>query len=77
MINMLFSEIRPNPETFQPEVHFAASIPLTLYSLSTSETQGLTEAEIYEKLGREIAKKSFAMAAEKPRDIIDELREKQ
>jgi hypothetical protein len=76
MIDMLFAEIRPNPKTFQPEVHFAASIPLVMYGTSTKETEGLTEAEIFEKLGREIVKKSFAMAAEKPKDILSEIRNK-
>ena len=64
MINILSAEVKPNSETFQPEVHFAASIPLTLYGTSTKDTEGLTEAEIFEKLGREIVKKSFAMATE-------------
>lgn len=65
MIKILAAEIKSNPETFQPEVQFTASIPLTLYVTSTKETEGLTEAEIYEKLGRELVKKSFAMAKEK------------
>jgi hypothetical protein len=61
MIKVYSAKIQPNEKTFRPEVLFTASIPLVKLGSHIPETEGLTEDEIMQKLGRIMLEQVFAV----------------
>ena len=51
MINVHHTETKINPDTFQPEIYFTASMPLIL----ASHAEKLPAEQMYENLGRSLA----------------------
>lgn len=58
MIKIHAAEIQLS-NTFEPEVVFTASFPLVRHGSNIPETEGLTEQEIFQKLGKLMVEQVF------------------
>jgi hypothetical protein len=65
VIKVQSAEVKINHRSARPEVHIVASFPLVKHGTHTPDTQGLTDSEIYEKLGRELLYKAFDILNQK------------